>query len=187
MAEPRPVTVPLKPGHSRTRDVLHDGGNCSLRIQPCAASSLGGKLDASASAVMQLILHNTSLTRLDFSENDVTAMRERYVNDSCKANRELLSCRDRPRHYLYNEQRGITRKHLLKKIHHLDKAKLRQLLANPTFTNDKLMHRRLLELVPPDRHKLVFRCVRVWRRENRVRERKQLGGEGRREYLFGRV
>lgn len=130
---------------------------------------------------------NTSLTRLDFSENDVTAMRERYVNDSCKANRELLSCRDRPRHYLYNEQRGITRKHLVKKIHHLDKAKLRQLLANPTFTNDKLMHRRLLELVPPDRHKLVFRCVRVWRRENRVRERKQLGGEGRREYLFGRV
>jgi len=86
-------------------------------------------------------------------------MRERYVNDSCKANRELIACRDNPKRYQYDAQRGITRKHLLLKIHHLEKAKLRQLLANNSFIGDKAMHRRLLELVPPDRHKLVFRCV----------------------------
>lgn len=102
---------------------------------------------------------NSSLTELDFAENNVSAMRERYVNDSCKANRQLLECRDYPKKYDYAAQRSITRKHLLKKIHHLEKPKLRQLLANNSFVNDKLMHRRLLELVPPDRHKLVFRCV----------------------------
>ena len=69
------------------------------------------------------------------------------------AKQPLLECRDYRRSTTTCPTR-ITRKHLLKKIHHLEKLKppapgprQRQTHASPA-----------VELVPPDRHKLVFRC-----------------------------
>lgn len=100
--------------------------------------------------------NNTTLTSLNFSENDVRDMRIRYVLESTNSNVDLIHVRDHPLKYDFEAQSTVTKRQLISKIHHLDEPKLRLLVSNTSFMNDPNMKRRLLELVPPTRRKLVF-------------------------------
>jgi len=102
------------------------------------------------------LVNNITITSLDFHDNDVHDQRVRYVIEAALSNRDLQVIRQSPLKYDYAQQSHIIRRQLLKKIHHLDAPNLRLLLSNKSFVNDELMHKRLLELLPPNRHKLVF-------------------------------
>jgi hypothetical protein len=64
--------------------------------------------------------------------------------------------KEQPRTYDLSSQPKVITRQLVSKIHTLNKAQLKLLLSNPSFTTNKQMHYKILELIPPERHKLVF-------------------------------
>jgi len=116
--------------------------------------------DEACKAFEKALLANPVLIKLDVYSNDevLSPLRTIAIRETVDVNQELLNITHNPTTYNYSAKNPFCRKHLLLKIHHLDPRVLKKLLKNKTFFDDDTnMRKRLQELLPPSRKKLLRR------------------------------